>query len=246
LTNNGDGSIGQVFTSQCRPTFIDEFRLSFFTYNFLRNCSELIVFNTLVPQDHPSNSRRFSVPSGHNDWGARIHVDRNRHLGTPDMDKPLVVDPAQAIFVVELQGGQGTSVLVAVRTQVLIEYTCSPRADFGVPWDDWRKGAVVMEIPRHCNYRSTSVRGTKVVVQTFTGVQLGQPPSYRIHTFDFSRRGCSSLRFLNEEGGGTEREALFGDGRSFELEGSEGMRPQAILESLDDGSLLYPVSCFYR
>ena len=162
------------------------------------------------------------------------------------MDEPLIADPAQVIFVVELAGAQGTTVLVAVQTQALIEYACAPRTDFGVPLDDWGKGAVVMEIPRRCNYLSTSVHGTKVVVQTLTGVQLGQPPSYRIHTFDFSWRGCSSLRLLNEEGGGTGREARFEDGRSFEFKGSEGMRSRATLESLGDGSLLYPVSCFYR
>jgi hypothetical protein len=159
------------------------------------------------------------------------------------MDEPLIADPAQAIFVVELEGAQGTSVLVAVRTQALIEYACSPRADLSVPLDDWGKGAVVMEIPEHCDYLSTFVHGTKVVVQTF---RLGQPPSYHIHTFDFSRRGCSSLRFLNEEGGVTEGEALFEDGRCFEFKGSTGMGPRVFLESLGDGSLLYPVSCFYR
>ena len=159
------------------------------------------------------------------------------------MDEPLIADPAQAILVVELESGQGTRVLVVVRTQTLIEYACSPRTDFGVPLDDWGKGVVVMEIPEPCDYLSTFVHGTKVVVQTF---RPGQPPSYHIHTFDFSRRGCSSLRFLNEEGGVTEREVLFRDGRSFEFKGSTGMGPRVILESLDDGSLLYPVSCFYR
>jgi hypothetical protein len=213
------------------------------TYDNPMEVPELVVFNTFFPQDDPSNSRRFSIPSEPHDWDVCIHVDCDRHLGTPNMDDPLIADPAQAILVVELAGSRDPSVLVVVRTQALIEYACSPHADFDVPWDVWGKGAVVMEIPNHGNSISTFVHGTKVVMQVSADVQ---PGSERIHTFDFSRWGCGSLRRLNEGGGGTEREALFKDGRSFEFEGSEGTSPWASLESLGDGSLFYPVSRFYR
>jgi hypothetical protein len=244
-TSNGHGLIRRDSTI-CSAIFIDESRLMVLTCDIPTGDLELVTFNTLIPQDDPSNSRRFNLPSWHTHWGAPILVDCDRPLGTPDIDGPLVADPAQAILVMEFPASQDPSVLVIVRTQALIGYACSPRAGFDVPWGDWGKGAVVMEVPRHCDYISTSVHGTKVVVQTYTGVRLGHYPSYRIHTFDFSRRGSSSLQLLNEVGGGTEREALFDNGLGFQLEGSEGMSSWASLESLGGGSLFYLVSCFYR
>jgi hypothetical protein len=244
-TINGGGLIRQD-SSNCHADFIDEFRLMVLTHDNPTEDAELVVFNTLIPQDDPSNSRRFSVPSGSYDWGARIHLDCDRHLGTPDMDEPLVADPAQAIFVVELLSSRYFSILAVVRTQALIEYARSPHADSHVPWDEWGEGAMVLEVPGHCDDTSTFVHGTKIVVQTSTAARPGYPPSYRVHTFDFSRRERSSPQLLNEEGGGTERGALFKDGRSFKVEGSEGMSPWASLQSLGDGSLFYLVSYLYR
>ena len=247
LSTNNDYGLVRQDSPDCHPIFIDEFRLLVLTYDHLTEDPELVVFNTLIPQDHPNNARRFIVLPGPDDRGARILVDCDRPLGILDMDEPLVADPAQAIFVMEFASSQGPSFLVVVRTQALIEHVCSPRTDFNVPWDVWGKGAVVMELPTHCHYVSTFVHGTKAMVQTVTGFRVGHHSTYGIHTFDFSRRGCSSLQLLNEEGGGTEREALlFKDGWNFEFNGIKGMSPWDTLESLGDGSLFYLVSCFYR
>ena len=207
---------------------------------------ELVVFNTFIPQDDPSNSRRFSIPSGPYDLDARICIDHNRHLGTPGVDEHLVVDPAQAIFVMEFLNSRDLPVLVVARTQALIDHACSPRADSHVPWDEWGKGAVFMEVPEHRNRISTFVHGTKVMVQEPTDFRPRHPSSYRIYIFDFSRRGRSSLKLLNEEGGRTERVASFEDAPGFEVEASEGMSLWDSLESLGDGSLFYLASRFYR
>ena len=243
LSTGDDYGLNQQGNPDCEFIFIDEFRLMAFTYNRLTGEPDLVVFNTLIPQDHPSNTRWFRLPSWLHGWDAFKHVDSNMHLGTPSMDDPFVADPAQAILVVELVGGSDPSVFVVLQTQALIECACSPRADFNVPWDDWGKGAVIMEILSYGNIIPTFVHGTKVVMQVSTDVQ---PRSNSIHTFDFSRRGCSSLQLLREEGGRTERKALLKDGWSFEFEGSGGMSSWNILEPLGDGSLFYSVSCFYR
>jgi hypothetical protein len=200
--------------------------------------SEFFVFNTLVPQDEPSNLRRFGIPS----W-FRIHVDRDGDLGTPDMEEPLVADPVQAILVVELARIQGPLVLVVVRTQVLIEHACSPRGDPHVPWDEWVKDAAVMEVPNCCSDECIFVHGTKLVVMQ-RSIDRESPTSFLVDTFDFSKRGCSSLQHLNKEGGGTQRVALFKEGRSFKIEG-KGVGPWTVLESLGDGSLFNLVSRFY-
>jgi hypothetical protein len=243
LSTGDDCGLTRQGSSDWELIFIDEYRLMGFNYNRLTEDPELVVFDTLIPQGHPSNTQRYRFPSWLHGRDACIHVDYDMHLGTPSMDDPLVADPAQAILVVELVGNPDPSVFVILRTKALIECACSPRADFNVPWDVWGKGAVVMEIPNHGSSISTFVYGTKVVMQVSTDVQ---PRSNRIHTFDFSRRGCSSLQLLREEGGRTERKALLKDGWSFEFEGSGGMSSWNILEPLGDGSLFYLVSCFYR
>jgi hypothetical protein len=215
------------------------------TYDNPTEGPELVVFNTLIPQDDPSNSRRFSLPLGPYDQYARIYIDHNRHLGTPGVDEPLVADPAQAIFVMEFLNSRNLFVLVVARTQALIDHACSPRADSHVPWDEWGKGAVFMEVPEHRNPISTFVHGTKVMVREPTDFRPGHP-SYRIYTFDFSLRGRSSLKLVNEEGGRTERVASFEDALGFEVEASEGMSLWDSLESLGDGNLFYLASRFYR
>ena len=68
--------------------FLDEFRVVILVNK--SDVTELFVFNTLVPQDHPGNLRRLELPQQFHHTAAKICVDRDRSLGT----QPLIPDPA--------------------------------------------------------------------------------------------------------------------------------------------------------
>lgn len=223
--------------------FIDEFRLLVLTYDNPTGDPELVVFNTLVPQDHPSNSRRFGVPdpSGSHDWTACIYVDRDRSLGAPNIDDPFVADPAQAILVMKLINDLDLHVLVVVRTQALIQLACSPHAGSHVPWDEWGEGAVFVGPQKYNGDTSIFIHGTKMMVTHAYRRILQGPPSFCVHTFDFNRRERDSLTLSNEDCGVTESTSFPG-GKCFSVKASEGMDPWSSLDSLGDGSLFYLVS----
>ena len=149
-----------------------------------------------------------------------MHVDANRCLGTPGQDGLLTTDPTQAIFVAELIDQYEARKLLIVPIQNLIERICSVSAGDCVPWDEWGRGAVVMEVPRRGSGSGGShplVQGVHVVMaKEYTTSSVGEHHPH-ICTFDFSRRGCSVLPSWD----GIERRARFEDGRVIPLQGNE-------------------------
>jgi len=111
-----------------------------------RAITELAVFNTLIPQDDPGNLRVFGLPQEFHDRPVRIFVDHDRDLGTPNRDEALIVDPAQAVLVMDIGECGEHRILLVVRTQVF-DQPYSVRADSYVHWDEWMEYAVVMEVP---------------------------------------------------------------------------------------------------
>ena len=102
----------QVFncssTDESRPIrshswvdFLDEFRIIMTSTGNRPDGPELLVFDTLVPQDHPRNLRRFGLPL-QNQSGRQvcIYLYHDRSSGTVNRDGPLITDPTQAIFVI--------------------------------------------------------------------------------------------------------------------------------------------------
>lgn len=83
-------------------TFLDELRIMVACCNNPLVGPELLVFNTLAPQGHPRNLRRFRLPPRYRDWTAHVRLGRDRSLGTVNRDEPLITDPAQAIFTMDL------------------------------------------------------------------------------------------------------------------------------------------------
>ena len=119
-----------------RITFLDEFRMAIPIPKYGGRLAEFTVFNTALPQGHPGNSRPARLPIRIRNWSPFMNPDRNMSLGTPNQDGPLIVDPAQAICVVNLACGQWTSYAMApFRAQDLIERVCAMDTDAPIPWD---------------------------------------------------------------------------------------------------------------
>ena len=211
---------------------------------------EITLFDTLVPRGNPVSSGRFLVPPRCYDWFPTVFVDDDQCTGTRDRDRPLTTDPAQAVFVLRLGGPQGLCIWLIVRIQTLVERVCSMGADTCVPWDEWGRGAVVMDVS-HVSRRDTPhsgpyplVHGTHVIM-----VERSTAPGidgcyHHLRTFDFGRRGWSALPLCDADDG-VERRVAFESGRNFLLQGNEEMNEWAFY-SLGDGRLMYLVSRFRR
>lgn len=232
--------------------FLDEFRMV-----ILRDIpaiTELIVVDTLIPQDHPGNLRRLEVPDLFCYRVARVHFDHDRPLGTLSMDDPLIADPAQSVFVVECVETWGDLPLLVVKMEALIKQTHSTRADSSVPWDGWGKDAVIMEVPWGDDWLFTFVHGAQVEVvrmhclygDTVGGGWAGEW-DYSIYTLDFSRRGGSSLRPWRGGAGRSSMNTLSEDDARIRCQPERGVEwviSRKGLRSLSDGSLVYLVSPF--
>ena len=224
--------------------FLDEFRMVVLTPDNTM-IPRFTLFDTLVSGNHSVGSWRFRVPPRYQDWFPTMYVDGDRYLGALDQDTPLATDPAQAIFVVKLVSPNGPQVVLVVRIQILIEHVCSMSPDIYVPWDEWGRGAVVMEIPQRAGAYDGSyplvhgVHMTWVTMAATPGVDgcLSHP---HLCAFDLSWRGLSILP-LWDEGGGTERRVSLEDGWHFLLQGSQGMNDWGFY-SLADGRFMYLVS----
>ena len=194
------------------------------------NSFELIVFNTLIPQDHPTNSQRFSLLPRYYDRRISMHIDEDRFLGTLDRDGPFITDPTQAILVVKFSKFNFGDVFLVVRIQPLIEWVCPTSTDGHMPRDEWKRNSVILESPALRYRLKVYVHGTHLVVLGMANLRVrGSCP--RVRTFDLGRRGCGALP-LWDEGSGAERKAFF-DGCEFIL--AEAARVRAVTPWLQIG-----------
>ena len=202
---------------------------------------ELFVFNTLLPQDHPRNMRRFRIPPKYRERNFHVNLDYYRSLGTVNREGPLITDPTQAILIMSLSPTPTEPhVYLVLRKQALIEHACSMHADVQIPWDEWGRGAVAMETPpgRIC---LTIIHGARLLVMHSTHFD---PSKHRtINVFDFSRRGSAALPLSDGDGGGTKRRAVFGDERSCEFFEGDGIGSSD--RKLGDSMMSYIVSLLY-
>jgi hypothetical protein len=215
--------------------FLDEFRMAIFPG--VSPSPELVLFDTLVPQNYPGNLQRFELPPEFRDRAIFSYVDHDRHLGAPSRDEALVGDPSQAVFVMERRGVHESKILV-VRTQALIGQKRPVRSDSRVPWDAWRRYVTAVKVPKE-GHSYTFVHGAQVMrVQGLIPRHYDRlaPRTHYVWTFDFSRRG--SLRPLE----GTGKKALCEDRERSEFESEGGVSLLYGLRSLSDGSLCCLVS----
>ena len=182
-------------------------------------------------------SRRLNLPSQYDtDRDAHIHVDRGRSLGTPDRDGPIITDPVQVILVVRLTKLYYGNVLFVVRIQPLIERVCSSRTDADIPWDEWGRGAAIIDNLQSRYGFDVYIHGTRLVLLEI----LHHRPNRGlcVRTFDFGRRACGALPLWNQDGGAV-RKTSFTDGSEFVFEttGTRTATPWGSTGSQGDGNL---------
>ena len=205
--------------------------------------TELRVFDTLIPQDHPGNSWELEPPQRFHNWTAKIYIDHEQQLGVPNRDEPFISDPGQAVLVMQLTNNSNDLVFLIVRTQALIEKARSTHANPRVPWDEWGRDAVVLEDLVRGIGSLFFVHGAQVVVVQMYLFWGQQNYHWSVRTFDFSRRGCSSLPLWGGEGGGTQRTVLSENEGCVRFVPDDGASSITELRSLSDGCLFCLVSC---
>lgn len=236
--SSADGS--GLIRWNCQVAFLDEFRIMVVLRDNFPHAPELSVVNTFLPQDHPRRLRRFGLPPEHNLLSACVHLDCNRSFGTIDRDSPLIVDPTQAILIMDLSlTVSEPHVRLILRMQPLIEHACSMRTEVQIPWDEWGRDAVVTEIPINCAEVFITIHGTRVLAIRET--HRGPEEHYYIHVFDFSRRANAALPLLDSKIDVTERKVASEGGQSCIFEGGEGTSAWN-LRSLGDSLVFYKVS----
>lgn len=197
-------------------TFLNEFMVIIYTSECTEGPPEFTLFDTSVSQDHPTNFQRFRLPLEYCGWRPSVTLDIGTGLGILNHDEPLIVDPTQALVLLNLSSdGASTSVFVVLRIQALVEQVCLMGTDTHIPWRELERDAVVVEA-------STSdsnfyIHGVHVIEETRHSTSFdGIFPMY-VHVFDFSRRGCSAFRDVDDE---TVRAAWREGRRDFTFEQS--------------------------
>ena len=229
-------------TRATQVTFLDEFRMVVLAPR-RTPVPDFTLFDTLVPYGDPGNLRRFRVPPRDHGWSPHIHVDSDRCLGTPDRDRPLTTDPAQAVFVIRLVSPYGLHNFLVVRIQSLFEHAHSMDADGYIPWDMWGRSVAVIEVHQRVITGSSPnplVQGLRVNLvwtRTVPGVDGTRP---HLYIFDFSRRGWSDPPLLGDRDG-VERRVSLEDGRLISLEGDATMH-ESWFDSLGNAKFMYGVS----
>jgi hypothetical protein len=185
--------------------FLDEFRLLIPTHQpSLEADIGLLVFDTSIPQQSPDSWRRFNIVPMHPQygrnlwsWGVWVYTDTDRLQREGSCDGPLIIDPTQSVIVLvpyhrECGGpSTGTTALV-IRAATLVGYMSSTHTGQCIPWDDWKRDVMAVEIPPYdVSYARTFVLGSRVLLmmdgwRDSTG-------GCSIRAYDFSRRGCMGL-----------------------------------------------------
>ena len=224
--------------------FLDEFRMMIYTPEYTEDPPEFILFDTFAPeQDRPANFRRFRLPLKYCRLSPSVNLDAGIGLGTLNQDEPLIVDPTQAFIVLQLSSDDALAdVVVALRIQALVEQACLMGTDTCIPWGELEKDAVI--VGSSVSYVDPSVQGVHVIqeMEDFDGPD--GLPRFCIHTFDFSRRGCSALRDADGE---TMRAAWREGEQNFPIDSeTSGTRFGGVLRPLGNSSFYYPVCGFCR
>lgn len=186
-----------------RFTFLDEFRLLTSTGQPTIHDDELslVVFDTSLPQRSPDSWRRLNIaPKYHHEyvkypsaWEVLIHTDGNRPLGKGSCDGPFIVDPTQSVVAMvliyhEVGDFPGGEVVLVVPAAALVRRMSPTPSGSHIPWDDWKRDVMVVDIPRHVSHVRTFVHGTRVLLMTYSGTER-----YSVQAYDFSRWGCRAL-----------------------------------------------------
>lgn len=186
-------------------TFLDEFRLLIpARESSLVGDIGLVVFDTSIPQQSPDSWRHFYIaPTPPQDirnlwpWGIWVYRDVDRMQGEGSCDGPLIVDPAQSVvaFVLyrhECGGPSSGEVVSVIRIAALVGYMSSTHTGQHIPWDDWKRDVMVVEIPpSSASLVRTFVFGSRVLL--LMDDWRDNTGGYSIWAYDFNLRGCRTL-----------------------------------------------------
>ena len=177
--------------------FLDEFRLLTFA---APSKDDLIVFDTSVPQRSPDSWRQLNIDlpyrylsdrSPSYAWKLSIHTDTDRSRGEGSCDGPFIIDPTRSIVVIaRTRHGDfpiGETVLV-ISAASLFRRMSSTRSSMPIPWNEWKRDVMVVEISRYISHVRTFVHGTRVLLMTYSPMER-----YCVRAYDFSRWGCRGL-----------------------------------------------------
>lgn len=112
--------------------------------------------------------------------------------GEGSCDGPLVVDPAQPVVALILSFFKGETILV-VKAAALVGYMTSARVRRQIPWDEWKRHAMVIQFSYGISYSRIFVVGSHVMLMTRNWQNNTEGEDYRIQVYDFSRWGCMAL-----------------------------------------------------
>ena len=216
--------------------FLDEFRMAIVPCEL--STAGLLIFDTQVPQGQPGYFRRLEFPADLHYRPIYIHVDHDQNLGAPNREDALIPDPSQTVLVMELGSALEPRDLLVVRTQVLIDQVFSVNMDSRVPWGEWSRDAVVIEVQMYGYALFTFVHGAQVMTVQKLWNRVGEH-CHEVRTFDFGRRSTLPTR---RGIGITKRRVLFEDGARSKFESGQGLNLWTELQPLSDGSLFYLVS----
>ena len=192
-----------------RLAFLDEFRLvamsSVSTVH--EDEPDLVIFDTSIPQKSPDSWRSFSVSVRHprNTCGPPpkefwVHTDSNRAQGGGPCDGPLVVDPAQSVIILVTRFPRGREVFLVVRVAALVGHMSSARTHGRIPWDEWKRDVMAVELPLYARYYKVFVLGFRVLLMASPWRGDSYEEDIPALAYDFSRWGRRAL-----VGGGKKR-----------------------------------------
>ena len=179
--------------------FLDEFRLLTSTAPYDDEL-HLVMFDTSIPQRSRDSWRQLNIAPTHHHlyarnpwaWKVSIHTDSDRSQGEDSCDGPLIIDTTQSVVVIVLicrghEDFPGGEAVLVIPTAALVGYMSS-RSGQRIPWDDWKRDVMVVEIPRYIFHVRTFVHGTRVLLMTYSSMER-----YCVRAYDFSRWGCRAL-----------------------------------------------------
>ena len=226
---------GDLVILNAQIIFLDEFRMAIIPCEL--TAAGLLIFDTQVSQGDPGYFRRLEFPMDLHHRPIYVHVDHDRNLGAPNTKGALVPDPSQTVLVMELGDTLEPRDLLVVRTKVLIRQAFSAYIDSRVPWGEWSRDAVTIEVQMYGCALFTFVHGAQVMAVQEMWNRMGEH-CHQVRTFDFGRRSALPAR---RGAGITKRRLLFEDGARSEFESGRGLNLWTELQSLSDGSLFYLV-----
>jgi len=184
--------------------FIDEFRLLATTGVPVGHVCELslVMFDTSIPQQYPDDRQPFDLEPTDKlqrmrnlgSWEVSVHTDSVRARGESSCDGPLVIDPTQSVVVIafnEHGAFKSWEALLVIRTTVLVGYTPSTRTCRRILWNEWKRDAMVVKVPRCVSYIRPHIIGSRVLLMT---CNFRDPRHhYRVQAYDFGLWGCKAL-----------------------------------------------------